>query len=275
MIAFEAFTLTKNQQSLANFITKNMDNIAFMTEKDIADACMVSSATVSRFWGAIGYKNFKTFKKSLHSQQTATPVTKTETTFNKYGQHPFLPMLNAHIHNLETTLTRLSEEDFRYSSQMLIDANCIHVYGNGAAQFMVDLVAFRLSRFDCKVNRIAPSGHEIFENLIHFQSSDVVVVFGFMNYSPELQVIFDLCQKQSIPVILITDRLISPMRDKAAAILYSERGENNEFHSLVSTLAIVEALILEVGRGKGASAITKLKQLQDIRKQYASKLPKQ
>ncbi|MGN7310980.1 MurR/RpiR family transcriptional regulator [Alkalicoccobacillus gibsonii] len=275
MIGFNEVTLTKNQQRVANYLTKNGERIAFLTEQEIADACLVSSATVSRFWGAIGYKNFKAFKRSLHLEHVSTPVNKTENTFQKYGQHPFLPMLNSHIHNLETTLTRLSEADFRASTNMLVHASRIHVYGNGAAQFLVDLVGFRLQRFDCDVSCMAPSGHEIFENLIHFHSEDVVVVFGFLNYSPELQVIFDLCQKQQVPIILITDRLISPMREKATAVLYSERGENNEFHSLVATLAIVEALILEVGRGKGEVALAKLKQLQEMRKQYAGMLPKE
>ncbi|TSB47412.1 MurR/RpiR family transcriptional regulator [Alkalicoccobacillus porphyridii] len=275
MIPFEENELTKNQQRVANYISKNIENIAFLTEKDIADACLVSSASVSRFWEAIGYRNFKSFKRNLREQYTSTPVAKTEKTMQKYGQHPFLPMMEAHIHNLETTLARLSEDDFRTSLSLLIQADTIHLYGNGAAQFMVDLVAFRLRRFDCKVNTLAPSGHEIFENLIHIHPPDVLVVFGFMNFSPELQVIFDMAQRRNIPIVLITDRLISPMRKKAAAILYSERGENNEFHSLVSTLAIVEALVLEVGRGKGATAISKLKELQELRKQYASKLPKQ
>ncbi|MFP7287061.1 MurR/RpiR family transcriptional regulator [Shouchella clausii] len=275
MQPFETHELTKNQQRIANYISKNIENVAFLTEKDIADACLVSSASVSRFWEAVGFKNFKSFKRSLREQYLSTPAAKTEKTIHKFGQHPFLPMMEAHIHNLEKTLTRLSEADFRSSSSLLIEADTIHVYGNGAAQFMVDLIAFRLRRFDCNVHTLAPSGHEIFEDLIHIHPFDVIVVFGFMDFSPELQVIFDIAQKRKIPIVLITDRLISPMREKAAAILYSERGENNEFHSLVSTLAIVEALILEVCRGKGASAISKLKELQDLRKQYASKLPKQ
>lgn len=56
--------------------------------------------------------------------------------------------------------------------------------------------------------------------------------------------------------------------------IYISRGELWEFHSLVAPLVLVEALIVGVSRQNEEKSLTKLNNLQQLRKEYESVIPR-
>lgn len=275
MVPFDAVKLTKSQQIIADYITKNQDVIPYLTEQDIADACSLSVATVSRFWGSVGYDSLKSYKLSYKKETpVVTPAKKMESTWNKYENTHLLNMFNATMGYMEETLKHLSNEDFERSVQSLSEASSIYIFGSGPSHGLASLLRFRLRRFNLKIHTFTHSGHELFEDLIHMKQNDVLIVFGFVQASPEIQVLFDHAVQQQITTILITDVLVAPMLNQANYVLYTERGELGEFHSMVAPTALVESLVVAVGQKLGSSALNKLDELHQIRKKYATKLPK-
>lgn len=121
---------------------------------------------------------------------------------------------------------------------------------------------------------MAPSGHELLETLMHADKQDVLLVFGFVQILPEIEVILNHAREANYQVILITDRLVYPRSQDADIVLYAGRGEVWEFHSMVGPTYIIENLILGVGLANRDSSLSKLDKLQQLRAQYGGKLPR-
>lgn len=103
---------------------------------------------------------------------------------------------------------------------------------------------------------------------MHADKQDVLLVFGFVQILPEIEVILNHAREVNYQVILITDRLVYPRSQDADIVLYAGRGEVWEFHSMVGPTYIIENLILGVGLANRDSSLSKLDKLQQLRAQY-------
>lgn len=95
--------------------------------------------------------------------------------------------------------------------EALSAARQIYVYSPGPCAGLAELMAYRMARFGITIKRMAPSGHELLETLMHAGKKDVVLVFGFVQLLPETEVILDYAREAGYVVILITDRLVFPV----------------------------------------------------------------
>ncbi|MEA4848506.1 MAG: MurR/RpiR family transcriptional regulator [Clostridiaceae bacterium] len=267
--------MTGSQKKIADFITKDPARIAYLTEKEIAKELKISSATISRFWRAIGFANNKEFKNYLKEKMLTTPANKLEDIINKTekGELP-KEMLRLSADYLNETLRHLDPELFQKAVSALSDAQKIFLFGPGPCESLTDLLQFRLNRLGANIEKMAKSGHEIFESLVNVSDGDVIVIFGFVNVLREIRVILDFAKKKNCTTILITDLLVSEMIEKSDIVLYTARGELWEFHSMVAPLALVETLIVGVSQKNEKKSLSKLKDLHQLRKDYEAYIPK-
>ncbi|AOZ92955.1 MurR/RpiR family transcriptional regulator [Paenibacillus crassostreae] len=266
--------MSKSQKKIADFILKSTERIPFYTEEDIATKTGVSIATVSRFWRSIGYDNLKSFKKNLQETQHSTPARKMQHVLAKTEGEVVVQMVTSAAINLEETARRISYQAFEQSVDALNESDTIYVHGPGATSCLTDLLRFRLNRIGINVSIMAQSGHELLESLVHAGPKDVVLYFGFVRKSPEATVILDQASESGYKTILITDLLLSDMIDDSDIVLQVDRGDADEFHSLIAPMSIVESLSVSLAGRRGDVAMNKLKQLHALRKQYSSLLPK-
>lgn len=275
MVDFSKQQLSKSHQIIADYIQKNIDSVPFMNELDISKACGTSVATVSRFWSAIGFQNLKDFKQYIKTASIhVTPASKVETSLKKYenGYTPF--MLDSALQFLSETKRHLTDESFQASIDKIATAKKIHLFGAGSSQSLVSLFAFRLKRFNSHVYTLVTSGHEIFEDMIHMEKGDVLIIFGFVQASVEINVLLDYAKKKEICTILMTDMLVSPLLERATYTLYTSRGDVGEFHSMVAPIALIESIVVNVGKQMGNQALDKLHELHQIRKEFHDRLPR-
>jgi len=266
--------LSKSQRKIADFIAKSTDRIPFYTEEVIAAKAGVSIATVSRFWKTIGYDNLKSFKKYLQQSQQASPASKMKHVLEKTEREVVSRMIASAAGNLETTSKRISREEFERAVDALNDAAQIYVHAPGSSSCLSDLLRFRLNRIGINVRIMAQSGHELLESLVHAGPEDVVLFFGFVGKSPEATVILEQAAQSGYQTVLVTDLQLSDMIDASDIVLQVERGDADEFHSLVAPLTVVESLSVSLAGRRGEEAMDKLGRLHAMRKQYASLLPK-
>ncbi|ASA19881.1 MurR/RpiR family transcriptional regulator [Paenibacillus donghaensis] len=264
-----------NQRIIADFIPKNEQRVLYMTEQEIADELKLSIASVSRFWKAAGYKHAKDFKSQLRFRFESTPSVKMRDAMQRTGGTSLpLTLLDICSHHLEETQRYLTDELLQRSVDTLIAARYIYVHSPGPCSGLAELLSYRLARFGLDLKRMAASGHELLETLMHAGKKDVVLIFGFVQLLPETEVILDQAQEAGYQVILITDRLVFPRSQDADIVLYAGRGEVWEFHSMVGPTYIIENLILGIGVARKDASLRKLDKLQQLRAQYGSKLPR-
>ncbi|WP_151735171.1 MurR/RpiR family transcriptional regulator ['Paenibacillus yunnanensis' Narsing Rao et al. 2020] len=264
-----------NQRILADFIPKNEQRILYMTEQEIADELGLSIASVSRFWKAAGYKHAKDFKSKLRFRFESTPSEKMRDAMQRTdgGSLP-RKLLEITSHHLEETGKYLNEALLQEAIDALAGARQIYIYSPGPCAGLAELMAYRMARYGLVLRKMAASGHELLEALLHAGAKDVVVVFGFVQLLPETEVILDYAREAGYRIILITDRLVFPRSQDADIVLYAGRGEVWEFHSMVGPTYIVENLILGVGLLHKDRSLRKLEKLQQLRARFGGKLPR-
>lgn len=264
-----------NQRLLADFIQRNEQRILYMTEQEIAEEVGISIASVSRFWKSVGYVNAKQFKAKLRFRLESAPAVKLEETMSKIDGLPLPQTLLSTIHqHLDETCKRLDSEVLNEASEAIRQARQIFVYAPGPCISLAELFAFRLHRFGLQIQIMAASGHELLETLMHAGPDHVLLVFGFVQLQPEIEVILDYAEEAGYRVILITDRLVYPRASQADLVLYAGRGEVWEFHSMIGPVFVIENLILNVGLAMNEESLGKLRHLQQLRARYHSKLPR-
>lgn len=273
-LTFENRKLTRGHQRIADYISKHMEDIPFMVEEDIASACDVSISTVSRFWAEVNCKNLKEFKQKVKDELLLSPSQKLQSAFSKMNEEDAAASLWVGADYLQQTADRLAQEAFDQAARLLREAGTVYVYGPGSAESLVALADFRLSRFGMRVTRLDRGGHELFNRLVHVQPQDVILIFGFVSESPELAVLLDDAKERGYRTLLVTDLLVSPMLDKATVTLYTARGQLWEFHSMVAPVALLETLIVAVGKQMEEQAVAGSEALHELRKKYHKLLPK-
>ncbi|MBY9080252.1 MurR/RpiR family transcriptional regulator [Paenibacillus sp. HN-1] len=273
---FEGRKFSRGHQRIADYITKHIEDIPLMVEEDLAQACQVSTSTVSRFWAEIGSRNLKDFKQKVRGEQLSSSARKLQSAFDKLGegQGAGASVLET-AEYLRQTADHLEEGDFEEAAETLGSAASVHLYGPGSADCLAALMDFRLTRFGVSVRRISRGGHELLENLLHVGEKDVIVIFGFVAESPEIAALLDYAKECGCRTLLITDLAVSGMLEKADHVLYTARGQLWEFHSMVAPIALIETLIVAVGKRRERQAFANGEELNRLRQKYRKWLPKQ
>ncbi|MGO4350063.1 MurR/RpiR family transcriptional regulator [Paenibacillus sp. MCAF9] len=269
--------MSKSHQSIANYVVGALQQIPYCTEEDIAMAVGVSTATVSRFWRTIGFANLKAFKKTLLQSEHATPAHKMKKILNKVDHEEadiVSEMLEIAAANVEVTSKRVEREQFHQAVEAIHKARKVYVFGTGAAASLIELIRFRLNRINVQIEGMAGSGSELLETLVHADSSDVLLMFGFVRRSPELTVLLEHAKEAGYTTVLITDLLVSDMLEQSDLVLQVDRGELEGFHSMAAPVALLDALSVAVTKRRGQQAFDQLDRLHVMRKKYSSQLPK-
>ncbi|CAM4524122.1 DNA-binding MurR/RpiR family transcriptional regulator [Paenibacillus endophyticus] len=270
-------SMSKSQQKIANYVMGSLQQIPYCTEEDIATAVNVSTATVSRFWQAIGFANLKAFKKHLLQNEHATPAHKMKKILNKMVHEEadvVQEMLDMASANIKVTSERVERDSFYKAVDVIQAARKVYVFGTGASISLIELLRFRLNRVGVEVEGMAGSGSELLESLVHAGQRDVVVMFGFVRRAPELTVLLEHAAVAGYTTLLITDLLVSDMLEQSDLVLQVDRGELEGFHSMAAPVALIDAIAVAVTKRLGETAFERLDRLHALRKKYASQLPK-
>lgn len=269
--------LSKSQQAIANYVAGALAQIPYCTDEEIAGKVGVSTATVSRFWRAIGYANLKDFKKRLLESEHATPARKVKHILSEVEQESadiVDKLTELASSNLAVTAKRVERAQFEGAVDAIHRAETVYLYGGGASACLTELMRFRLNRIGIRAVCMASSGSELLETMAHAGPGDTVLLLGFVRRTPELAVLLDYSREAGYTTVLLTDLLVSEMLEQSDYALRLDRGELEGFHSLTAPVAILEALIVGVTQRRGRQALDKLEKLHSLRKRYAAQLPK-
>ena len=65
--------LSKSDHKILGYLMEHEREIQAVTAGDLSERLGISTATISRFWTKIGFKNLKELKQELYRRQEATP----------------------------------------------------------------------------------------------------------------------------------------------------------------------------------------------------------
>lgn len=266
--------LSTKQQQVLEVVEKRGFKVAYMSIGDLAKEAEVSIATISRFWELAGFTNFKSFKSHVKNRIESTPENKLRNFTLDIGDDDlFNRIIEQNYEYLFQTHTHLNRQDLKDAVKAILNCKRVFLHAPSSSEGLGTLLSHRLKRFGIPVERIAKSGHDIFESMIHFEKNDLVIIFQFVKLLPESKTILDYTNELGTKTILFTDQLVADMNQLANYVLYADRGDIWDFHSMVGPLTVVEALIMLIGQELEESSIENLKRLSELRRKYRGIVP--
>jgi DNA-binding MurR/RpiR family transcriptional regulator len=243
--------LSPGEREVARYILSHRDEIPFMSAAQIADALQTSNATVVRAAQRLGYTGLPELKQELAAtmRDSRSPVARVGRSLDKLGRDTdavLHHLLTYQIAVLDDARRSVAPADFRRAVELLVAADRVVVFGPGPNVGLVTLLVQGLRRFGLRALGVTERGQGLAELLLELHAGDVVVLMAYERTTREIDAILDGAETARLPLILITDSLALALRKRFAAALVAGRGSSTMFPTQVTTLAILEALLLAV-----------------------------
>jgi DNA-binding MurR/RpiR family transcriptional regulator len=261
--------LTKSEKRIANYFNKYQDEAAFLAAGEIAHRLNLSEATLVRFARSLGFDSYPAMRTVLQDnfrhRVTHSNRLRSRLTELRESGGIFERLVTSEIDYLTEALQSVDRNALDAAVELLRTRSRIFVFGIGPSISLVDLLEIRLTRSAKHVIALKTSGREVLEPLLLMNKDDLLIVIGFYNMTPNLQMALEHANKYKTPVILVTDTLGPLIKDKVDVILAARRGPVSAYHSLTVPMTIINTLLLMLSQVDEARVMPNLDLLDEYR----------
>ncbi|MBT2730156.1 MurR/RpiR family transcriptional regulator [Bacillus sp. ISL-75] len=240
-------TLSPGQKKVAKHLIEKLDESAFDTATMIGRKVDVSETTVIRLSYALGFNGFSEMLHYIQQQivnKSMHPFSTNSKIENKEEEHTslFTEILEKEILSQRQTNHQLNETELWKVVDVLIKADRIFILGMGASYAPAHWFSFQLHTLRDQVT-LCPSTGEIYERLTDLSDRSVLFIISFPRYSKETLHIAECAKKQGVPIICVTDRLLSPIGRIADYTLTTEEDSESAAHSITPAIILLDFII--------------------------------
>lgn len=227
-IGSEYYTFTPAEKKLADYILSVQDATARMSISELAAACGVADATVSRFCRHLGYKSFPEFKLSIVDASTHrlldNPLSG-EVTQEDSLETISRKLLTANTLAMTQTLDVLRLDAVAEAAQMLRSAGTVLCMGQGGSMLIASEAAHLFSTITNKFHPVSDS-HLQAMSAAMMDEGDVILFFSYSGSTVDMLDTLKTAREQGGRVILVTRFPGSPGAELADVVLQCGANEN-------------------------------------------------
>lgn len=213
------FDLTKAEKRIAGFVLENRREPQYMSISELAEACQVAEATLTRFCRKLGLKGFNAFKLALAKaeSQRLTGASKAE------GAKDDLISLMTEIanQNCEAVHQTLSECDPRMvktASELIYGARRVFCMGQGGSSILAH-EAYSLFLTVTPKFSVVADAHLQSMTAALLDEKDLILYFSYSGATRDLMDLLALTEKTGTPIVLVSRFPMSPGARKATVVL--------------------------------------------------------
>jgi DNA-binding MurR/RpiR family transcriptional regulator len=242
-------TLPRGERSVARSLLNAYPIAGLGTLAELASRAGVSTPTVLRLLGRLGFEGYSDFQRALH-------VELNERLANVYEDYRGSDLdersvgaasLAQAAAALEGTAEAFTEEEFSGAVRLLADLRLsVYAVGGAFSQSVALLLALHLGVLRPRVTALPYGSSELVRALAQPGRRDLVVAYDFRRYADPLLVATRHVADSGGRVILITDRWLSPIAQHADCVLVARTEAVSPFDSLTGAVALTEALVAGV-----------------------------
>ncbi|MFE7379191.1 MurR/RpiR family transcriptional regulator [Streptomyces zhihengii] len=255
--------LSPAERKVARVILSGYPSTGFETVAVIAERAAVSTPTVLRFVGRLGYNGFPDFQAALRGEldeRNASPLTLYEAADDAVavdGSAAGLMSRSARLFSgaLTRTLAEIPPHDLERAVTLLSDRKRrITLAGGRFTDLLAQYLGLHLMQLREDVRFLPDRDVERTALLASLTRRDVLVVFDYRRYEDDKVAMAQLTQERGGKVVLLTDTWLSPVSAHAEVVLPSQVSTPSPYDSLVPTLAVVETVVAGVLAALGEEA---------------------
>lgn len=242
----EYYSLTASEKKTADYLMAHLSESQFMSISELADACGVAEATISRFCRRLGYKGYNAFKLALancagQQQKKWDNPLSGEVTEDDSIEDISRKLYTADIEAMTQTMDLLNSDAVRQTADLLEQADKVLCMGQGGSMLMANEAAHLFSTVSNKFFAISDS-HAQAMAVTMMGAEDVILFFSYSGSTHAMMETLRLAGKQGGKVILVTHFPKSPGAELADVVL--QCGANESPLQLGSIAAKIAQLYL-------------------------------
>ncbi|KRM88977.1 gluconate operon transcriptional regulator [Liquorilactobacillus vini DSM 20605] len=248
--------LGSSSQKIADYLLKE-ELPASMTLAEIAQACQVSLATVSRFARSLGFKNFSQLKWALLHQLTQNESTNERVTQADNSLKVAGKVLAANMTTLKETFALLNEVDLTQAVKLICSAERLAFFGLGGSNIVAEDAYHKFLRVPLTV-LYSSEYHLALLQASRLTAKDCAILISHTGNNQDILLLAKVLRQNQVPAIVITSDPESPLVRLGTICFYSISGnlhfQSQAFISMTSQLALTDCLYLLTARSFGTAA---------------------
>lgn len=227
-IGSEYYSFTPAEKKLADYILSAQDCISRMSISELAGACSVADATVSRFCRRLGYKGYPDFKiaianASIHRLEDnplSGEITQ-EDTLESISQK----LLNASTMAMVQTREVLDLNAVAQAAALLRSSTSVLCMGQGGSMLIASEAAHLFSTISGKFRPVSDSHMQAMAAAM-VESTDTILFFSYSGSTLAMLDTLETARERGCKVILVTRFPKSPGAALADIVLQCGANEN-------------------------------------------------
>jgi len=262
----EAFS--KNQRTLARYVLKNYESVAFATVSELARQSEVSEATIVRFAKALDFSGYPAFQKEIRRLLRADlrGVERFKLGAQPKTEHrtPLDAVTEKERENISALYDAFDPRAFAGAVRMLRRASKVVVVGTRSTASLAHHLWFALDKIEIDATRVSTITSETYDRLSRVGKGACVVVIGFPRYLREHVKLLGFAKSRGLATLTITDSTFSPLQGDVTLHAPAESASFVAFHC--APLILVNALVHEVSVADSKRTMEALKRFETVAK---------
>ena len=269
-ISDEYYQLTASERKVADYVVVHQQDTQFMSISDLAEACGVAEATVSRFCRRLKYKGYNAFKLAVAN--TAAQRVGNLLLSGEIGPEDNVPDLCQKLYGsavdaLSQTGSLIRPEGITAAADLLTHANRVLCMGQGGSMIMATEAAHLFST-------AMPGFTPVWDSHLQLVAAatltprDVVLFFSYSGATHDLLDLLEVVRERQAKVILVTHFPKSPAAGFADVILQCGANEGplqmGSVPARIAQLFLVDVLFTEVCRRNRDAVHAAREQIADV-----------
>lgn len=259
--------MSKSQKKIATYILENTHSAPFLTVGKLAKMSGVSEATVVRFATFLGYSGYNELQQYMYDsvEKQLNTVERLQMSRHVYSEKEkgIYEVFEDDITNIQMTMENLKLKDFEKAVSYILKAENIYIVASRSAVSLGSFLHYYLDIMfgNCE---LIQSSETALERLYDLKKHDIVVGLSFARYTKGTLDIVNHAKERGVPIIAITDSLLSPITQLATISLVASSKMPSFLDSFVAPLSIINALISYLGQQKPDHINKRLESLEQL-----------
>jgi DNA-binding MurR/RpiR family transcriptional regulator len=243
-------TLPPKQYELARFIVNNYTSLAYANTVELARMASVSEATIIRLSYSLGFKGFPDLQQAIRElihESGAGSLNRYELgSLEDLKECAFCFTFELEKRILEETYASIDKASFESAVGMICDAPCVVVVGVSFNESLAHYAGNYLHVIKENVRIITDLGAREYQVLQEIPKGTVGLVYSFPRYPRKTQSVVGLLQKKKVPMIGITDNVLSPIASQVEKLFLVPQQFITFIDPYAAVMALTHSLLLGV-----------------------------
>ena len=245
LISSEYYALTASEKKTADFVLASQADTQFMSISELADACGVAEATISRFCRRLGFKGYNAFKLAV-ANSTVQPKNWNNPLSGEVRSEDSMEevcrkLLATNQDAMTQTLEMIRPEAIRQAADLLEQSDKVLCMGQGGSMLIASEAAHLFSTVSNKFFPVSDSHMQAVAATM-MGKNDTILFFSYSGSTLAMMETLKLAARRGGKVILVTRFLNSPGAELADVVL--QCGANESPLQLGSVAAKIAQLYL-------------------------------